>query len=88
MEETIRRILAEIVSGQSKPAWDLNLDSVYGQNLGNPQDYAYSWGQMEGPARSLLTSGFDLRGVPQDVFNARRMAATPRALAGLRVGWG
>lgn len=88
MEQTIRDMLAKIIGGTATPQWNLGLDPVYGQNIGNPQDYAYTWGGMEGPTRSLLTSAFGLRGVNPEVFNARRQAYTPRALAGLNVNWG
>ena len=85
--EVVRKALQGIVSGTDQPATDLNLPSVYGVNLGNPQDYAYSLPKMERPGRELLTSAFDLRGVAPDVFERRRQQYVPVA-ANFRTSWG
>lgn len=89
--EAARKVVSDmlrgIVGGTAQPKSDLSLDPVYGVNLGNPQDFAYSLPKMERPSRELLTSAFDLRGVAPDVFERRRREYVP-ATSDFRTAWG
>jgi hypothetical protein len=78
--------LQGIVGGTDQPATDLKLPPVYGVNIGNPQDYAYSFPKMERPSQELLTGAFDVRGVEGDVFERRRRQYVP-VTSSFRTGW-
>ena len=78
---TITNLIRDVVGGGAQPVADLKLAPVYGQNIGNPQDYAASYDRYDAPTQDLIHGLFNLRGVTPEVFDKRRVAYKPVALS-------
>jgi len=80
VRDTLSGITTGASVGAGATAWDLNLDPVYDVNIGNPQDYAGNFYDMERPQQDVLASAFKLRGIEPDVFERRLRKFRPAAL--------